>query len=330
MYTKSLFTSALLATSVAATNHEVWAAAAAPAPAVHTMAAPVAVAPPEHKMPAAPVAPAVEHKTMAPPAPPAAVHTPPAQQAHPVAAPPPAATKEVKGAMPEHKALNVHLVAVGDNNGSLKYFPDTVHAMPGDVVQFQFHPKNHTVTESSFDAPCVAKDASLATPQRPGLRSGFVPVTGQEDTTPVYNVLINDTMPIWIFCGQQPHCRNGMSMVINPPANNPERTIQKYQEAAAALPAPPAAGGAAPPASPPPAASGAASPPAAPASPPASAGGASPPAAGSSLGGGAIATPAAAGASTTDAAPATFTGGASKVGSSFSLGALLVGVVAML
>jgi len=28
-------------------------------------------------------------------------------------------------------------------------------AAPGDTVSFKFHPKNHTVTQSSFDAPCT-------------------------------------------------------------------------------------------------------------------------------------------------------------------------------
>jgi hypothetical protein len=157
-------------------------------------------------------------------------------------------------------------------------------------------------------------------------------VTGSEATTPVYNVLINDTAPIWIFCGQGPHCQRGMSMVINPPANSPN-TIQKYQENAAALPIPSPPAGAAPPAAAPPAA---ASPPAA--APPAasSAAGvappASPPAAAEPPSPASPETPAAAGAQTsTDAAPATFTGAASRTAaSSFGLGALFLGVVALL
>lgn len=132
MYTKSLFASALLATSVAATSHEVWVAAPQPAPAAH-VAPPMVQAPP----PAAHVTPPVAnvHQQQPPMAPP--MHTTPAA-APPVAAMPPP-TKNVMGG--EHQQLTVHLVAVGDNNGSLKYFPDSVHAMPGDVVQFQFHPK---------------------------------------------------------------------------------------------------------------------------------------------------------------------------------------------
>lgn len=28
------------------------------------------------------------------------------------------------------------------------------YAEPGDTVAFKFYPKNHTVTQSTFDAPC--------------------------------------------------------------------------------------------------------------------------------------------------------------------------------
>ena len=58
------------------------------------------------------------------------------------AAPPPAGQHQVwQDAGGNGNQLTVYLVSVGDNNGSLKYFPDTVHAAPGSVVQFQFHPK---------------------------------------------------------------------------------------------------------------------------------------------------------------------------------------------
>jgi len=37
--------------------------------------------------------------------------------------------------------LIVQIVSVSDQNGSLKYFPDSVQAAPGSIVQFQYHPK---------------------------------------------------------------------------------------------------------------------------------------------------------------------------------------------
>lgn len=90
---------------------------------------------------------------------------------------------------------------------------------------------------------------------RPGLRSGFIPVKGDEPFTPVYNVLVNDTKPIWIFCGQVNHCQKGMAMVINQAHEGPN-TIEKYIENAAkiptvAVPPPPPAGQAPPPPAPP-------------------------------------------------------------------------------
>ena len=134
--------------------------------------------------------------------------------------------------------LIVQIVSVSDANGSLKYYPDNIQAAPGSVVQFQFHPKNHTITESSFAEPCKPMAANLTSDTRPGLKSGFVPVTGTETTTPVYNVLINDTKPIWLYCGQGPHCQKGMSMVINQNMSSSDKTIEAYKAAAAQLPVP--------------------------------------------------------------------------------------------
>ncbi|EXJ95078.1 hypothetical protein A1O1_00196 [Capronia coronata CBS 617.96] len=131
--------------------------------------------------------------------------------------------------------LIVQVVSVADANGSLKYFPNQIEAPIGSVVQFQFHPKNHTITESSFASPCKPLAANLTSPTRPGIKSGFVPVTGKEDFTPVYNVLINDTKPIWIFCGQTNHCQKGMAMVINQNSSSPN-TIDKYIANAMQLP----------------------------------------------------------------------------------------------
>lgn len=50
-----------------------------------------------------------------------------------VTPPPPAETQ------PGH--LIVQVVSVADANGSLKYFPNSIEAPVGSIVQFQFHPK---------------------------------------------------------------------------------------------------------------------------------------------------------------------------------------------
>jgi plastocyanin len=48
-------------------------------------------------------------------------------------------------------------------NKSLVFTPNDIKAAPGDILQFQFSMLNHTVTQSSFDAPCQPIQQSDAT-----------------------------------------------------------------------------------------------------------------------------------------------------------------------
>jgi plastocyanin len=57
----------------------------------------------------------------------------------------------------------IHTVAVG--SGGLVFSPDTITAAAGDQVQFVFSGLNHTVTQSTFNAPC--------NPSSEGFFSGF-------------------------------------------------------------------------------------------------------------------------------------------------------------
>ncbi|KAK1926460.1 Cupredoxin [Papiliotrema laurentii] len=104
-----------------------------------------------------------------------------------------------------------HEVVVGANG--LKYDPDNVTAAVGDTVNFTFMPGNHTVTQSTFAAPCV----------NAGIASGFR--TAAENT---FSILINSTDPIWIYCSQVGHCQSGMVMAINAPATGNE-TLAAYR-----------------------------------------------------------------------------------------------------
>ena len=62
-------------------------------------------------------------------------------------------------------------VTVG--NGGLVFSPSIVTADVGDKVDFHFFPKNHSVVQSSFQAPCV--------PIKPdeGIFSGFQPTKAE-------------------------------------------------------------------------------------------------------------------------------------------------------
>ncbi|PHH84403.1 hypothetical protein CDD83_1992 [Cordyceps sp. RAO-2017] len=58
--------------------------------------------------------------------------------------------------------------------------------------------------------------------------SGYRAVSANSREFPVFNVRINDTQPLWIYCAQGKHCQNGMAMVINPAA----KSLAEYKEAA--------------------------------------------------------------------------------------------------
>ncbi|KAI0318493.1 hypothetical protein OF83DRAFT_1171065 [Amylostereum chailletii] len=121
---------------------------------------------------------------------------------------------------------NVIRVIVGAN-GSLTYNPSRVDALPRDTVVFEFHQKNHTATQSSFEAPCL--------PESGGFASGFQPVASNVTSSfPTFNVTVNDTAPIWVFCGQTGHCGAGMVFAINS-VENSTRNFAAFQALAKEL-----------------------------------------------------------------------------------------------
>ncbi|KAL1898665.1 hypothetical protein Cpir12675_001772 [Ceratocystis pirilliformis] len=135
------------------------------------------------------------------------------------------------GSGTETFAVRVGMDATGKT--VLKFSPDTITAPVGSVVQFQFMGGNHTVTQSSFDGPCVPiSETSSAV----GFHSGFVPAAASvaKGEIPVYSITINDTKPLWVYCAQGKHCQSGMSMVINEnTASNSSRSLANYRTAAA-------------------------------------------------------------------------------------------------
>ncbi|KAA8911633.1 hypothetical protein FN846DRAFT_404093 [Sphaerosporella brunnea] len=118
-----------------------------------------------------------------------------------------------------------HVIQVSDANGTLAFFPSELTANKGDLLQFQFWPKAHSVAQSSFASPCQPLDSAGTT----GFWSGFMPVTPQDTTMPVFSVVVNDTKPIWAYCATGKHCQAGMALVVNPPVG---KTLAMYQAAA--------------------------------------------------------------------------------------------------
>ena len=95
------------------------------------------------------------------------------------------------------------------------YSPDKITANVGDKVQFQFMGGNHTATQSTFDQPCQPINNFMNNVT--GFHSGFVPAAASQamGMIPTWEITINSTAPIWVYCAQAKHCENGMSLVIN-------------------------------------------------------------------------------------------------------------------
>ncbi|KAF4628579.1 hypothetical protein G7Y89_g9571 [Cudoniella acicularis] len=83
----------------------------------------------------------------------------------------------------------------------------------GDVIEFSFFGLNHSVVQSSFEDPCH--------PLVGGFFSGFQSTNSEELSSiseNIFSIVINDTNPIWMFCGQFGHCQKAMVAAINAPS----------------------------------------------------------------------------------------------------------------
>lgn len=65
-----------------------------------------------------------------------------------------------------------HIVDVG-KNGVLAFTPNSTVAAVGDIVEFHYYPKDHSVVQTSFASPC---QFNLPNP----FFSGFMPTTSGE------------------------------------------------------------------------------------------------------------------------------------------------------
>jgi len=123
----------------------------------------------------------------------------------------------------------VHRIFAGskvENNG-LHFEPQNVVAEIGDLIEFHFLPKNHTVVQSSFDKPCEPlADGS-------GIFSGFNFQTAEGEADKVFTFMVKSNEPFWYYCSQTAgeHCKSGMSGVINQNFNS-DKTLAAYKEKA--------------------------------------------------------------------------------------------------
>ncbi|KAG8859818.1 hypothetical protein FRC20_011780, partial [Serendipita sp. 405] len=72
----------------------------------------------------------------------------------------------------------------------------------GDTVTFMVAGGSHTATQSTLENPCDPAPGGFDSEQM---------TSGQ-----TFQITVNDTNPIWVYCETTGHCRSGMVFAVNP------------------------------------------------------------------------------------------------------------------
>jgi len=115
-----------------------------------------------------------------------------------------------------------HKVTVGADS-ILSFNPNQLTGVAnGDTVTFEFHPKNHSVTQSTFTNPCQQSVG--------GVNSGYLATDPTATTFSQWQITIdNASAPLWFFCAQVTpavHCHSGMVFSVNA---NAAKTFEQFQ-----------------------------------------------------------------------------------------------------
>jgi plastocyanin len=122
--------------------------------------------------------------------------------------------------------ITVIVGAGADGTPGLVFNPQVVTAAVGDLINFEFHGGNHTVTQSSFANPCTQQFNTVT--QANGFSSPFMPYDAASGQIGVFTLEVTQIAnPIWFFCARKPHCKGGMYGAINPPTTG-ERTFAAF------------------------------------------------------------------------------------------------------
>jgi hypothetical protein len=88
----------------------------------------------------------------------------------------------------------------------------------GDVIQFEFYPTNHSIVRAEYEYPCIPYEDTGV--NKFGFFSGFKPVDAILPDPPKFYLTVNDSNPIFFYCGAVGSCINyQMVGVINPNAS---------------------------------------------------------------------------------------------------------------
>ncbi|KAF2430661.1 hypothetical protein EJ08DRAFT_633377 [Tothia fuscella] len=104
----------------------------------------------------------------------------------------------------------------GQPTPQFQFTPESVVAQPGDTVRFMFMGMNHSVVQTSFDAPCqpMANGQNTHT----GFTSGVQPnPSNQLAGAPTVDLPIKSTDPLFMSTLSTQSCNLGMVFTVNPP-----------------------------------------------------------------------------------------------------------------
>ncbi|KEY70018.1 hypothetical protein S7711_04033 [Stachybotrys chartarum IBT 7711] len=96
-----------------------------------------------------------------------------------------------------------------------RFTPETTFASIGDILEYRFYPAEHWVIRGHIDHPCIPFEYIGI--NRRGFSSGPQPVEAITDDAPRFRVRVNDTEPIYFYCGAPGSCvDHHMIGVVNP------------------------------------------------------------------------------------------------------------------
>ncbi|KAK0101162.1 hypothetical protein ONS95_012858 [Cadophora gregata] len=111
-------------------------------------------------------------------------------------------------------AAATYTVLAGKNSA---FTPNSVTAKAGDTVIFQFTAGNHTVTESTFERPCVQL--------QDGIDSGYHPIVNSMNPSD-FSFKVGQNTSQWFFSKQAGECGQGMTFALNPTNEQTESQFQ--------------------------------------------------------------------------------------------------------
>ncbi|KAM0703062.1 hypothetical protein Q7P35_005519 [Cladosporium inversicolor] len=104
--------------------------------------------------------------------------------------------------------INVHSIEVGKREHL--FTPNSINALPGDIITFKFWPGSHSVIRASYGRPCEPYENIQGNEDQGFYSSTMTPddVDVGQGTLPTWNLTINTTFPTFFYCGAPGSCIN--------------------------------------------------------------------------------------------------------------------------